>query len=195
MMRGRRQATGPALALALLLAVACGGCGGGDSSGDGADSSTAAGGKADSRMVTTDQPPPEPGDRIPAASGAEASRRPEARVYVPASPPRKLVVRDVIRGTGPVAEAGDELTVNFVAARSVNGEFFESSWEWKKPFDFRLAKDEVVLGWVNGLPGMREGGRRYLAIPGTEAARFGVPASPETEENALIYVVDLIEVE
>jgi len=176
------------LSLALVLfAALLPGCGGSDSS-TGADD-------VPERVVTTDRPPPGPGESIPTQSGAQAAKRPEPKVYVPDGPlPKKLVVSDMIEGTGRAVKPGDELTVNFIAARYVNGEFFESSWGWPKPFTFELAIENVIPGWVKGLPGMREGGRRHLVIPGTQAARYGVPPSPETEEGALVYVVDLIKV-
>jgi peptidylprolyl isomerase len=171
-----------------LLAMFGTGCGGSDSSADTTDD-------AKGRDVTTERLPAEPGKPIPVQSGAQASKRPEARVYVPDGPlPRKLTVTDMIEGSGPVAKPGDELTVNFIAVRYDGGEFFESSWGWPKRFTFKLRKEDVIPGWVKGLPGMREGGRRHLVVPGTMAARYGVPASPEVWNNALVYVVDLIEV-
>lgn len=177
----------PLLLVLLLFAALLPGCGGSDSS-TGADD-------APERVVTTDRPPPAAGESIPTATGDEAAKRPEPKVYVPDGPlPKKLVVTDMIEGAGQAVEPGDELTVNFIAARFADGEFFESSWEWPKRFTFELTKKNVIPGWVEGLPGMREGGRRHLVIPGTLAARFGVPPSPQTEEEALVYVVDLIEV-
>lgn len=173
--------------LALALAALGGGCGGSDSSG--------AAEQPEGRDVTTERPPAEPGRPIPVQSGAQAAKRPEARVYVPDGPlPEKLAVEDMIEGRGPAAKPGDELTVNFIAVRYEDGKLFESSWEWPKPFDFELRDQDVIPGWVKGLPGMREGGRRHLVVPGTLAARYGVPPSPETKRNALVYVVDLIDV-
>jgi len=186
----RRFGRGAAVALLVvlpLLVTFAAGCGGSDSS-SGADD-------APERVVTTDRPPPGPGEPIPTQSGAQAAKRPEPKVYVQDGPlPKKLAVSDMIEGTGPAAKPGDKLTVNFIAARYIDGEFFESSWGWPKPFTFELAIENVIPGWVKGLPGMREGGRRHLVIPGTQAARYGVPPSPETEEGALVYVVDLIKV-
>jgi FKBP-type peptidyl-prolyl cis-trans isomerase len=180
--------SGRGAAVALLVLVLLGGCGG-------ADSSTGAAEQSKGRDVTTEQPPAKPGKPIPVQSGAQAAKRSEARVYVPDAPlPKKLIVTDMIKGAGPAAKPGDELTVNFVAVRYDDGEFFESSWGWPKRFTFKLRKQDVIPGWVEGLPGMREGGRRHLVVPGTMAARFGVPPSQETRQNALVYVVDLIEV-
>lgn len=170
----------------LLFALLVGGCGG-------SDSSTGASGDRD---ATTDQPPTQPGKPVPAESGAAAAKRAEPKVYVPdGPPPERVLVQDMIDGAGPPASKGDELTVNFIAVRHRDGEFFESSWDWPKPFTFTLGMKDVIPGWVKGLPGMREGGRRHLVIPGKLAARGGVSLLPEAEENSLVYVVDLIKVE
>jgi peptidylprolyl isomerase len=125
-------------------------------------------------------------------SGAEAGQRPEPTVTVSVSrPPRALAVRDLIRGSGRAAQEGDELAVHFAAVR-FSGEFFESIWE--EPFSFELDSDEVSPGWVRGLPGMRVGGRRELIVPTQLTSRYGIPPSENDPRNALIYVVDLLEV-
>jgi peptidylprolyl isomerase len=52
----------------------------------------------------------------------------------------------------------------------------------------------VILGWQQGIPGMKEGGRRLLVIPPDlaygEAGAGGAIGPNET----LIFVVDLIKV-
>jgi peptidylprolyl isomerase len=163
--RGVRAGWALLLALAVLCGAAVGAGCGGDDAPGGATTS--------GRDATTDQPPTEPGG----------------------PPPGKVAVEDMIEGSGPAAKVGDELTVNFIAVRYVDGDFFESSWDWPKPFTFELGMKDVIPGWVKGLPGMREGGRRHLAIPGKLAARGGASLLPEAEENSLVYVVDLIKVD
>lgn len=185
MSAGRGEGARFALLVALLLLTALAGCGGDSSSG-----------AEDERVATTEQPPTAPGQPVPTESGADAAKRSEPKVFVPdGGPPRKVVVEDMIEGSGPAAKKGDELTVNFIAVRHGDGNFFESSWDWPKPFTFTLGMKDVIPGWVRGLPGMREGGRRHLAIPGKLAARGGVALSSEADENALVYVVDLIAVD
>lgn len=186
--RGAATAWALLLALALVCAATIGaGCGGDEASG---------GATTSDRDATTDRPPTEPGKPVPTESGAQAAKRSEPKVYVPdGQPPGKVIVEDMIDGSGPAAKVGDELTVNFIAVRYVDGEFFESSWDWPKPFSFELGKKDVIPGWVKGLPGMREGGRRHLVIPGKFAARGGVSLLPGVEENSLVYVVDLIKVD
>jgi peptidylprolyl isomerase len=191
MSRSGRRGREALAAVLCCFAVLPLGCGGSDSS-DGAAADAEQGG----RIATTDQPPTTPGQVVPAESGSKAAKRPEPKVYVPdGPPPERVITEDMIQGSGPAAKVGDELTVNFIAVRFANGQFFESSWDWPKPFTFALGMKNVIPGWVKGLPGMREGGRRHLVIPGKLAARGGVSLSPEADENSLVYVVDLIKVD
>lgn len=143
----------------------------------------------------------EPGDTLvyvvdlvdTASPSEQAENREEPEPSAPGgTAPDRLVIEDVIEGSGQAARRGDELTVNFMAVRYATGDLFESSWDWPKPFTFRLTRDEVIPGWVRGLPGMREGGRRQLIVPGRLAARYGGSVE-SSREDTLIYVVDLIE--
>jgi peptidylprolyl isomerase len=109
-------------------------------------------------------------------------------------PPKGLVVRDIIRGSGAEAENGDRLTVNYVGAFYRSGKVFDSSWRRDEPFVFPLGREDVIEGWERGLVGMRVGGRRELIIPAALAyGRWGSP--PTIPPNAtLVFVVDLLAV-
>lgn len=156
----------------LCLALAIAGCGGDDSS----PSDAAAGSAA------------------PGSNDADGNG-PAPAVSVPEGPPpKKLVVEDLIVGKGAAAEAGDELAVYFTSIRYVGGEHFETIWKPDKPFTFNLSGDEVIPGWVKGLPGMKVGGRRELIVPGQLAARGGISPFQDPEASTLIYVIDLLEV-
>jgi len=137
-------------------------------------------------------PPAKPPGPVTTQTAAEAAKRPEPTVAVSLSrPPRKLAVRDLIRGAGRAAQKGDELAVHFTGVR-FNGEFFESIWD--KPFTFELDSADVNPGWVMGLPGMRAGGRRELVVPTHLTSSYGISPSEDDPQNALIYVVDLLDV-
>lgn len=107
---------------------------------------------------------------------------------------KKLVVKDLKVGKGPAAKPGDELEVYFTSFRYLTGEHFETIWKPDEPFDFKLNGSEVIPGWVKGLPGMKVGGRRYLEVPGKQAARGGISPFQDPDESAIVYVVDLLEV-
>jgi peptidylprolyl isomerase len=116
----------------------------------------------------------------------------EPKVTPPKGPaPTKLVTKDLIVGTGPVAKAGDSVTVNYVGVLYHGGKEFDASWKRKEPFPFKLGAGQVIAGWDQGVAGMRVGGRRELIIPASLAyksqATGGIPAN-----SPLIFVVDLL---
>src|SRR5579872_1582148 len=90
----------------------------------------------------------------------------EPRVSVPkTAAPKKLVVKDLIKGTGAVARAGDTIAVNYVGVLYSTHKVFDASWSHKTTFSTPLGQGAVIPGWDRGLVGMRVGGRRELIIP------------------------------
>jgi peptidylprolyl isomerase len=126
--------------------------------------------------------------------GEPAPRRQEPEIVAPkAPPPRDLVIRDLISGTGAEAEAGDEVTIDYYGIGYKTGYFFESSWDHDGPFTFTLGREEIIPGWDLGIEGMKVGGRRELIVPAKLAygeSGSGVVAA----HNPLIFLIDLREV-
>jgi peptidylprolyl isomerase len=117
----------------------------------------------------------------------------EPTVTPPSGPaPTKLVTKELIKGTGAEAKAGESVTVNYVGVLYKTGKVFNASWESKQPFTFVLGRKQVITGWDNGVAGMRVGGRRELIIPADEAygSRGSPPAIPPN--SPLVFVVDLL---
>ena len=109
--------------------------------------------------------------------------------------PRTLVIRDLIKGTGPTANPGSNVTVNYVGLLYNGGKEFDSSWKRSQPFGpFKLGAGSVIKGWDKGLAGMKVGGRRELIIPPSLA--YGAAGSPPTipANASLVFVVDLLAV-
>jgi peptidylprolyl isomerase len=114
-------------------------------------------------------------------------------VVVPTTPaPTTLVTKDLIKGTGAVAKQGSNITVNYVGVLYKTGKEFDSSWKRNQTFPTPLTTGSVIPGWVQGIPGMRVGGRRELIIP--PGLAYGKTGSPPTiPPNAtLVFVVDLL---
>jgi FKBP-type peptidyl-prolyl cis-trans isomerase len=107
---------------------------------------------------------------------------------------KQLVKQDLISGTGKVAQAGQTVTVNYVGVLCKTGKEFDSSWKRNQPFTTALSTGSVIPGWVQGIPGMKVGGRRELIIP--PSLGYGKAGSPPTiPSNAtLVFVVDLLSV-
>lgn len=106
--------------------------------------------------------------------------------------PSTLVVKDLIKGTGPEAKAGESVSVNYVGVLYKGGKVFDASWKRNEPFTFTLGKGQVIPGWDQGVAGMKVGGRRELIIPA--ALAYGAKGSPPAiPANApLVFVVDLL---
>jgi peptidylprolyl isomerase len=97
---------------------------------------------------------------------------------------------DLIVGTGPVAKAGDKLTMQYVLATYSTRKVIQSSWT-AQPFTFTLGAAQVIPGWDLGMVGMRVGGRRELILPPALGyARGGGIGANDT----LVFVVDLLKI-
>jgi peptidylprolyl isomerase len=169
------------IAIALCAALAVAGCGGSD------DSSTGSTGESEATSTATTESPPK---------AEPATEKTKPKVTVPkGAPPQELETKDLEEGSGAEAKSGDVVTVQYVGVNYENGKEFDSSWSRSEPFPFPLGAGEVILGWDQGIVGMKVGGRRELIIPPELA--YGEegrpPAIPPNE--TLVFVVDLLEVE
>lgn len=105
--------------------------------------------------------------------------------------PTALFSADVVKGGGAVAPAGATVTVHYTLMAWSSGKIVESSWDRGQTVSFSLGG--VIKGWQDGIPGMREGGRRLLVIP--PALGYGATATgPIGANETLIFVVDLVKV-
>lgn len=155
----------PTIAVCLALAVA--GCGGSSSSESSSTSS----------------------------ESSAATNKTKPKVTVPkGAPPKKLVVKEIEKGSGEEAKSGDEVTVQYVGVDYKNGKEFDSSWSRNEPFTFTLGEGQVIPGWDKGVAGMKVGGRRELIIPPELA--YGETGSPPAigPNETLVFVIDLLEV-
>ncbi len=163
----------------MLVLAACGG--------GGKDKSTA--------TTTSTAAAPAAGATQPAGNSAQALGT-KPKVTVPSGkPPTKLVVKDLVTGTGATAQAGDTVSVHYVGVSYSNGKQFDASWDRGEPFTFPLGGGQVIPGWDQGIVGMKVNGRRELIIPPDLAyGQQGQP--PAIAPNAtLVFVIDLLRVQ
>ncbi|MEH3055133.1 MAG: FKBP-type peptidyl-prolyl cis-trans isomerase [Patulibacter minatonensis] len=108
-------------------------------------------------------------------------------------PPKTLVKKDIVVGTGATVKSGDSLTAQYVGVAWGGNNQFDASWDrGKDPTSFTLAKGSVIDGWTEGLPGMKVGGRRLLIVPpakgyGDQAQGADIPAG-----ETLVFIVDAV---
>jgi peptidylprolyl isomerase len=173
-----------------LSAVALAGC---SSSSSSATSTTA--GSTSTTAAASPATTSGPTATIPAADRSAAGTAGKApTVTVPSGkPPTTLQTADLITGTGPVAKAGDSVTVQYVLATYSSGKTIQSSWT-SQPFVFTLGEGQVIPGWDQGVAGMQAGGRRELIIPPSLGYGAQSPGPGIAANDTLVFVVDLLKI-
>lgn len=128
---------------------------------------------------------------LPTAAAKPLYSEPHVRVPL-GPPPSHLVIKELVKGTGPVAVAGDHIVVHDLGLLYKTGTKFESSWARGEPLSFVLGEGHVIPGWEKGIAGMRLYGRRELIIP--PALAYGPQGHPPTipANETLVFVVDVI---
>jgi peptidylprolyl isomerase len=170
--------------IAVFLVTGPAACGGDDDSG-GASKEPA------EQAKTQTQTAPTPAEAQAALK--DTSRKPVLPKPT-GSPPRRLVIEDVVKGKGPAAKKGDTVVVNYVGMNFSNGQEFDASWDRGQPFPVTIGRTQVIEGWTRGLVGIRKGGRRKLTIPPELGyGPNGYPPSIPPNET-LVFVVDAVSV-
>lgn len=106
--------------------------------------------------------------------------------------PAQLTTQDIYVGNGKEVVTTSTLEVHYTLMAWSTGQLVESSWDRGQTATFPL--NGVIAGWQQGIPGMKEGGRRLLIIPselGYGAQGAGSAIGPN---ETLIFVVDVIKV-
>lgn len=167
-----------AVPLALLIA-ACGGGDGGDASGE-----ESAEGRPFPPLDTsavTGQP-----DQLEYASELGVSLDSMERAQ------SGLYVEVLEEGSGAAAAPGDTVVVHYTGWLP-NGRVFDSSRERGEPTSFPLSQGGLIAGWLQGVSGMKAGGRRLLVLPPDLA--YGEEGSGPIPPNAvLVFDIELLEV-
>jgi len=107
------------------------------------------------------------------------------------APPTDLQIEDLVEGDGAEANAGMQVTVDYVGFSWSTKREFDASWNRNDTFTFGLGAGQVIQGWDQGVQGMRVGGRRRLTIPPDMGyGQFGAGGVIGPNET-LVFVVDL----
>ena len=124
-----------------------------------------------------------------AAPPSTSADKPE--VAIPDEIPTELQVTVLEEGTGPAAETGDTVIVDYVGVRSSDGVEFDNSYDSGQPFPVVLGSGGVIQGWEQGLVGAQTGAQLQLDIPADLA--YGASARGDVigENEALTFVVDV----
>ena len=105
--------------------------------------------------------------------------------------PTTLESKDIVVGTGAEVAATSTITFHYTLMTWSNGALIESSWNSGSPATYPLA--ELIVGWQQGIPGMKVGGRRLLIVP--PDLGYGAQGSgPVGPNETLIFVMDIVSV-
>ncbi len=111
--------------------------------------------------------------------------------FEPVASVDKIQIIDKKVGTGKEVAAGGVVTAHYTGALAKDGTIFESSFDSGQPATFPL--DNVIQGWQEGVPGMKEGGERRLIIPA--ALAYGESGSASIPPNSdLVFDIVLVSV-
>jgi len=105
--------------------------------------------------------------------------------------PTELVIEDLQVGVGTEAGPGQTVTVHYAGIDFETGEQFDSSWDRGESIEFRLKG--LIVGWQEGIPGMKVGGRRKLTIP-PEMAYGPAGSGHRLSGKTLVFIIDLLAV-
>jgi FKBP-type peptidyl-prolyl cis-trans isomerase len=108
--------------------------------------------------------------------------------------PATLQIEDVTVGTGKEAHIGDSVKVLYTGTL-MNGRKFDSTHDrHDEPAEFKLEAGGVIQGWVDGVKGMRVGGKRKLVIPSSMG--YGASGHPPDipGDAGLKFEIELVDV-
>jgi peptidylprolyl isomerase len=107
------------------------------------------------------------------------------------TPPTTLESKDIIVGTGAEVAANSTITFHYTLMTWSNGALIESSWNSGTPATYPLS--QLIVGWQQGIPGMKVGGRRLLVVP--PDLGYGAQGSgPVGPNETLVFVMDIVSV-
>ncbi|WP_432852322.1 FKBP-type peptidyl-prolyl cis-trans isomerase [Amycolatopsis sp. CA-161197] len=107
-------------------------------------------------------------------------------------PPKKLITKDLVAGTGNGAKAGQKVSMNYSLVTWSDKQKLDSSFDRGQTFDLTLGAGEVIPGWDQGLVGIKQGGRRLLIIP--PDLGYGQGGNGIAPNETLVFVTDAVTV-
>ena len=130
---------------------------------------------------------------------------PETKTTMAAAPakpacepaPATLVKKDLKEGDGRTAVPLSTAMVFYTGwlydpcAPDHTGAQFDSNADKRVPFGVRIGAGRVIKGWDEGLPGMKEGGKRLLVIPANMAYGERQVGDKIPPNSALVFEVTL----
>jgi len=106
---------------------------------------------------------------------------------------QELEIKVLQQGEGEASVEGDTVVVNYEGTLT-DGTKFDSSYDRGIPFDFVLGEGRVIVGWEEGVKGMKVGEIRELRIPSSKGYGANGAGSLIPPSAGLIFKVELLEI-
>jgi peptidylprolyl isomerase len=134
-----------------------------------------------------------PVDGLPTVALAD-NGKPTITIPSGVAAPTTLVAQPLIKGTGPVVQAGQTISVQYTGVIWASGKEFDSSWDRGQPADFVIGKGQVIPGWDSGLVGQTVGSQVLLVVPPDQGyGAQGQSSAGITGTDTLVFVVDILD--
>ena len=135
------------------------------------------------------------GGTLPTVSAPAAGQAPTVKIPTTA-PPTSLVVKTLIKGSGPPVAKGQYVVTQYVGLNWRTRAVFDSSWSRRTPLGFEIdaTPAQIIPGWDMGLVGVPVGSRVMLVIPPKDgygsqgASQAGIKGT-----DTLVFVVDVLD--
>lgn len=111
------------------------------------------------------------------------------------TPPKQLLTKDLVPGTGPAVKAGDSVDTYYHLVTWSDKKVLDSSWLHQplKPFNVApVGQAGVIQGWNEALVGQKQGARRLMIIPPDKG--YGDGGQGIKPQETLVFVVDALKV-
>jgi FKBP-type peptidyl-prolyl cis-trans isomerase len=134
------------------------------------------------------------GGSLPTVSDAKGSA-PKITIPKNVTPPKTLVAKTLIKGTGPTVTKGEDVVAQYVGVNWRTGSVFDSSWSRDLPYSFKIgaSPSQVIPGWDKGLVGQTVGSRVLLSIPPSDGyGSAGESQAGIKGTDTLVFVVDIV---
>ncbi len=126
---------------------------------------------------------------------AKAGVAPTITIPKSAKPPKGLVTKTLIKGSGPVVTKGQTVVTQYVGEIWRTGKVFDSSWSRDEPFGFTIGAtpSQVITGWDKGLVGQTVGSRVMLVVPPADGyGKTGSSQAGIKGTDTLVFVVNIL---
>jgi peptidylprolyl isomerase len=121
----------------------------------------------------------------------------EPTVIVPSSsPPSALVIKTLIKGSGPKLVKGEFVVAKYTAYIWRTKKTFSDTWSQGSPYGFVFdsSSQRLITGWNEGLASQNVGSRVMLVIPPKDGYGSGGQSQAGiTGTDTLVFVVDILD--